>query len=81
MNQNPSMIQTTIHEAKTHLSRYIRLALEGEEVIIAKGKQPLVKLQCLFPTGQKRRLGGAAGLIVEMSDDFDSPLEDFNEYS
>ena len=74
------MIQTSIHEAKTHLSRYIRLALEGEEVIIAKGKQPLVKLQGLFPPGDKRRLGGKADLIMKMSDDFDEPLDDFKDY-
>ena len=35
------MIQVTIHEAKTHLSRLIQQALEGEEVIIARDKQPL----------------------------------------
>lgn len=36
------MTQVTIHEAKTHLSKLIQLALEGEEILIAKGKQPLV---------------------------------------
>ncbi len=75
------MIQTSIHEAKTHLSRYIRLALEGEEVIIAKGKQPLVRLEVLFPPGEKRRLGGGSGLIVNMPEDFDAPMDDFKEYS
>lgn len=37
-------MQVTIHEAKTNLSRLIQAALAGEEVVIAKGKQPLVKL-------------------------------------
>ncbi|HJZ11094.1 MAG TPA: type II toxin-antitoxin system Phd/YefM family antitoxin, partial [Acidobacteriota bacterium] len=35
----------TIHQAKTHLSRLIRMVLRGEEVVIAKGKKPLVKLE------------------------------------
>lgn len=38
------MHQVTIHEAKTHLSRLIQAALAGEEVVIAKGKQPLDRL-------------------------------------
>ena len=33
-----------IHEAKTHLSKLLALALEGEEVIIAKASKPLVRL-------------------------------------
>lgn len=34
----------TVHEAKTHLSRLIAAALAGEEVIIARGKEPAVRL-------------------------------------
>ncbi len=33
-----------MHEAKTHLSRLVERALEGEEVTIAKAGRPLVKL-------------------------------------
>lgn len=34
----------TIHEAKTNLSKLIKKAEEGEEVIIARGKEEVVKL-------------------------------------
>ena len=34
----------TIYQAKTHLSKLIQEALAGEEIIIAKGKNPVVKL-------------------------------------
>lgn len=34
----------TVHEAKTNLSRLIARALEGEDVVIARGKQPTVRL-------------------------------------
>ncbi len=74
------MAQVTIHEAKTHLSRLIRRALDGEEIIIAKGKQPMVKLVVLPGMRKQRRLGGAQDVILEMSDDFNSPLADFAEY-
>lgn len=36
------MILVTIHEAKTQLSKLIWQALAGEEIIIAKDRQPLV---------------------------------------
>jgi prevent-host-death family protein len=34
----------TIHKAKTNLSKLIERALAGEEIVIARGKQPVVKL-------------------------------------
>lgn len=74
------MTQVTIHEAKTHLSRLIQRALQGEEIIIAKGKKPLVKLVVLPEARQHRRLGAAKGVIIEMAADFDAPLDDFEEY-
>ena len=74
------MTQVTIHEAKTHLSRLIRLALSGEEVIIARGKQPVVKLVVVPEMQSQRRLGGAADVIEFIAEDFDAPLDDFAEY-
>ena len=38
------MQKVTIHAAKTQLSRLIEAALAGEEVIIAKGDKPVVRL-------------------------------------
>ena len=74
------MLQVTIHEAKTHLSRLIQKALEGEEIIIAKGKKPLVKLVVIPELRKERRLGGAKDYVKFMADDFDAPLEEFKEY-
>ncbi len=74
------MHQVTIHEAKTHLSRLIQEALKGEEVIIARGREPLVKLVVLPGVLPERRIGGSEGLLLEMSDDFDAALDDFAEY-
>ncbi len=70
----------TMHEAKTQLSKLIRESLRGEEVIIARGNQPLVKLVPIKPSGQKRRLGGNKALIIHMADDFNAPLSDFEDY-
>lgn len=75
------MKTVTIHEAKTHLSRLIREVLTGEEVIIAKGKEPLVKLTPLSYPITQREFGCAEGIVEYISEDFDQPLEDFNEYT
>lgn len=68
------MTQVTIHEAKTNLSKLIQQALVGEEIIIAKGKKPLVKLVALPEAKKERRIGHAKGVILYMADDFDDPL-------
>ena len=47
----------TIHQAKTHLSKLIQRALAGDEVVIAKRDQPLVRLQPLNQT-RRSRVGG-----------------------
>ena len=72
------MTKVSIHEAKTHLSRLIRSALAGEDIIIAKGNKPLIRLMPLSEALPKRRLGGAKDLIKYMSDDFDEPINDFD---
>ena len=74
------MKQVTIHEAKTHLSRLIRAVLDGEEVIIARGKQPLVKLVALPGSRAGRQIGMYPNLVVHISDDFNEPIEDFRDY-
>jgi prevent-host-death family protein len=64
-----------IHEAKTHLSKCINQALQGDEVIIAKGGKPLIRLIPYTEETQVRRGGQFKGLI-QISDDFDAPLPD-----
>lgn len=73
------MSQVTIHQAQTRLSRLIQKALNGEEIVIAKGKVPLVKLVAVRNGNSERRIGVDKGL-VEIADDFDAPLDDFKEY-
>ncbi|MEA5564565.1 type II toxin-antitoxin system Phd/YefM family antitoxin [Anabaena sp. UHCC 0399] len=73
------MTQITLAEASQHLSDLIDAALEGEEIIIIKDNQPVVKLTPVLPIKRCRQPGSAKGLIT-ISDDFDEPLEDFRNY-
>jgi antitoxin (DNA-binding transcriptional repressor) of toxin-antitoxin stability system len=70
----------TVHEAKTNLSKLIRLAEAGEEVIIARGDKPVVKFTPIAGEKSRRRLGLSEGFVTYIADDFDEPLEDFAEY-
>ena len=75
------MSVVTIHEAKTHLSKLIQRALEGEEIIIAKRDEPLVKLQVLQTKRPIRRIGGCKDLVISMGDNFNEiGLDDFSAY-
>ena len=65
----------TITEAAQKLPDLIDAALRGEEVIITKNGS-IVKLIPATSVKPRPKFGSAKGLI-EISDDFDEPLEDF----
>jgi prevent-host-death family protein len=66
------MRTVNIHEAKTHLSRLVEQAVNGEAFVIAKAGKPLVKVTRLDSPSPKRtrRLGFMKGRIA-VPDDFD----------
>ena len=71
----------SIHKAKTHLSRLIQQALDGEEIVIANRNEPLVRLEVVQKTRPARRFGGLKSLVLEMGPSFDEPYEDFVDYA
>jgi prevent-host-death family protein len=66
------MRMINIHEAKTHLSRLVDEAANGEPFVIAKAGKPLVRVIALgAPSSEEvKRLGFMIGEI-EVPDDFD----------
>ena len=69
------MTTFTVHEAKTNLSKLIAKVLAGEEVIIARGKEPAVKMVPVEPVKPKRKPGRLKGKI-SVPDSFFDPLPD-----
>jgi prevent-host-death family protein len=67
------MIVTTIHRAKTNLSGLIERAERGEEVVIARGKQPVVRLVPVKQPPKKREPGMFRGEF-ELRPAFFEPL-------
>ncbi len=71
------MTTVSVHEAKTHLSRLIEKVLAGEEVVIARNKEPVVRLVREAPLRKKGRLGVLKGKVkFDLEDGFFDPLPD-----
>jgi antitoxin (DNA-binding transcriptional repressor) of toxin-antitoxin stability system len=68
-----------MHDAKSSLSRLVKRAAAGEEILIAKNGKPLVRLTRLQIPDFGSLLGAFAGKI-HMADDFDEVPDDFQPY-
>lgn len=68
-----------LEKAKASLPDLLEAARHGEEVVLTRDEQPVAKIVSLMPEPARPRFGSASGLVT-MADDFDAPLEDFNEY-
>jgi antitoxin (DNA-binding transcriptional repressor) of toxin-antitoxin stability system len=73
------MTHVDIKQAGEEFTDLMELVAKGYEIIIEKDKEPFAKLIPLKRTMGKRQFGSAKGMII-MADDFDDPLEDFQEY-
>jgi prevent-host-death family protein len=67
------MQTVNIHEAKTHLSKLIAKAANGEPFIIAKAGKPMVKVVAIdAPSPKKARRVGFMEGQFKVPDDFDT---------
>lgn len=66
------MATVTIHQAKTNLSSLIARAEAGEDIVIARGKKEVVRLQPLA-----RKPAGKRGLAGVMKDKWPSLPDSF----
>ena len=66
------MRTVNMHEAKTHLSRLVQAAVDGEPFIIARAGKPMVKVVSVHTpdSAEVRRTGFLVGEI-SVPDDFD----------
>lgn len=65
-----------IHQAKSQLSKLIAAVEAGEEVTIARGDKPVVKLIPAEPLAKKKRVAGRLKGKVALTDAFFEPLPD-----
>jgi len=74
------MRQFNIAEAKSHFSDIVKIAMLGEDVVIAKGNKPLLRLVPIESDITSRKPGTAKGQILHIAPDFDEMPTDFKEY-
>lgn len=70
------MIKINVHDAKTHLSRYLERVAEGEVIVLCKRNVPIAELRPLpAPRTEPRPVGLARGRFT-VPDEFFEPLPD-----
>ncbi len=72
------MQTVTLDEAKTQLGDLVQAAMSGETVVIMTNGYQIQLVPVSEPT-RRPQFGSARGQI-QMADDFDAPLVDFDEY-
>ena len=71
------MIRINIHEAKTHLSRYLARLARGEVIVLCKRNVPIAEIRPLpAPRVEKRPVGLARGELAVPAAFFEPLPED-----
>ncbi len=70
------MIRLNMHEAKTHLSRYIAQVEAGETILLCRRNEPVAEIHPVPPTRKKPRPFGLDRGKFEVPDSFFDPLPD-----
>lgn len=68
------MKKLNVHEAKTHLSRYLEIVEQGETIILCKRNIPVAEMH---PIAKSRKFPRPTGLgkgKFKIGQDFDKPL-------
>ena len=71
-----TMIKLNVHEAKTHLSKYLAQLKAGERILLCKRNQPIAEITALpEPSNRPRPIGLAKGRF-SIPPSFFEPLPD-----
>ncbi|HLM15257.1 MAG TPA: type II toxin-antitoxin system Phd/YefM family antitoxin [Reyranella sp.] len=64
----------TIHAAKTNLSKLIARAEAGEEIVLARGNEPVAKIVAVSQKAKPKRKFGALKGKIKIGPEFFDPL-------
>lgn len=68
------MTVVTVHQAKTQLSKLIAAAEAGEDIVIARGDKPVVRLTLVEPAPKPERQFGRWRGVIGFNDSFFDPM-------
>ena len=70
------MATVKVHAAKTHLSKLIKRAEAGEEIVIARGDRPVVRLVPFASKADPSKGFGSMKGLIDVGPEFFEPLPD-----
>jgi len=68
------MIRLNVHQAKTHLSKYLDRAAQGETILLCKRNTPVAEIRAVAPLRKTKRPIGLARNKFKISKSFFNPL-------
>jgi len=68
------MTRANIHDAKTHLSKYLDRVAKVETIVLCKGNTPVAEIRPLPPARKTRRPIGLAKNTLKIRKKFFDPL-------
>ena len=68
------MIRLNIHEAKTHLSKYLAKLEEGETILLCRRNEPIAEIRPLSSKRKKPRPTGLDQGRIKLGPEFFEPL-------
>ena len=74
---NPLVVQVTVEQAISDFGKLLEEVKQGKEFVIIQGEALLARLSPVLPP---RQPGSAVGIITYVAEDFDAPLEEFEDY-
>ena len=70
------MIRLNVHQAKTHLSKYLDQLSKGETILLCKRNSPVAEIRAVAPARKTKRPIGLARNKFKVTKSFFKPLPD-----
>lgn len=70
------MVKLNVHEAKTHLSEYLRRLEQGETILLCRNNHPIAEIRPMPRREPKRRIFGFDQGKISVPPEFFEPLDD-----
>ncbi len=70
----------TLKQAISQISVLLEKAFSGEEILIKKSDNEVIKISAISKLKNRPALFGSDKDKIQIADDFDDPLEEFAEY-
>jgi len=69
------MVRLNVHEAKTHLSRYLRRLEQGETILLCRHNRPIAEIRPISERQSKPRVFGLDQGKIVVGPEFFEPLD------